>query len=205
MRPQELQLPLRRFFRKRRFRNFQAAYRDCKTILDIGGEPGLWEIIGQQDGVVLLNSSFPGENEFGPTETGGLPYLVSSGLGLPFASGAFDLAFSNSVIEHVGSEANQFQFAREMMRVGKRVYCQTPSRLFPVDPHLTMPFLHWLPRKWLTPKFLRYFTLNGWLFQKPYEYEVTWISKKKLQKMFPGCQITTERFLGLPKSFTVSS
>jgi len=52
---------------------------------------------------------------------------------------------------------------------------------------------------------LRYFTLNGWLFKKPYQYDVTWISKKKLRKMFPGCQITTERFLGLPKSFTVSS
>lgn len=92
---------------------------------------------------------------------------------MPFADKSFDLAFSNSVIEHVGSEENQFRFAREMMRVEKRVCCQTPSRLFPVDPHLTAPFLHWLPISWLTPRFLRYFTLNGWLWKKPYQYAVT--------------------------------
>lgn len=205
MHPKELQMPLRHFFRRRRFRKFPSNYEISRTILDIGGEPYVWKIIGRREGVILLNALFPGENEIAPADTGGFPYVVSSGLRLPFADGAVDLAFSNSVIEHVGSEENQFQFAREMMRVGKRVYCQTPSRLFPVDPHSSMPFLHWLPRKWLTPNFLRYFTLNGWLFKKPYEYDVTWISKKKLQKMFPGCQITTERFLGLPKSFTVSS
>jgi SAM-dependent methyltransferase len=198
MHPKNFQMPVRRYFRKRRFKDFVSKYSACRTILDVGGEHYTWEIIGRRDGVVLINM-------FAPAQTDNFPYLLGSGLALPFGDKSVDLAFSNSVIEHVGSEGNQFQFAREMLRVGKRVYCQTPSRLFPIDPHLTMPFLHWLPRKCLTPKFLRYFTLNGWLFKKPYEYDVTWISKKKLQKMFPGCQIVTERFLGLPKSFTVSS
>lgn len=197
MHPKDFQMPVRKYFRKRRFKDFVAKYSTCSTILDVGGEHYTWDIIGRRDGVVLINMLVP-------PQTDGFPYLLGSGLALPFGDKSVDLAFSNSVIEHVGSEENQFQFAREMMRVGKQVYCQTPSRLFPVDPHLTMPFLHWLPGKWLTPKFLRYFTLNGWLFKKPYEYDVTWISKKKLQKMFPGCQITTERFLGLPKSFTVT-
>jgi SAM-dependent methyltransferase len=196
MHPKDFQMPVRKFFRKRRFRNFVSKYSSCRTILDVGGEHYTWEIIGRREGVVLLNM-------FAPPQTDGFPYLLGSGLALPFEDKSVDLAFSNSVIEHVGSEENQFQFAREMMRVGKKVYCQTPSRLFPIDPHLTTPFLHWLPRSWLTPKFLRHFTLNGWLFKRPYEYDVTWISKQKLQRMFPGCQITTERFLGLPKSFTV--
>ncbi len=191
-------MPVRRYFRRRRFRTFLSKYASCRTILDVGGEHYTWDIIGRREGVVLLNIRVP-------VNTAGFFYLLGSGLALPFGEKSVDLAFSNSVIEHVGTEENQFQFAREMLRVGKKIYCQTPSRLFPIDPHLTTPFLHWLPRAWLKPRFLRYFTLNGWLTRRPYEYKVIWISKRKLQEMFPGCRITTERFLGLPKSFTVSN
>ena len=37
----------------------------------------------------------------------------------PSADGAFDIVFSNSVIEHVGDAASQARFAREVMRVGR--------------------------------------------------------------------------------------
>jgi hypothetical protein len=198
MEPIDFQMPVRKFFRKRRFKNFVSDYQCCKTILDVGGQHYTWPIIGRVNGITLINISVP-------EDTGGFSYVQGSGCEMPFADRSFDLAFSNSAIEHVGSVENQFKFASEMMRVGKRIYCQTPSRLFPVDPHLTTPFLHWLPIPWLTPKILRYLTLNGWLWKKPYDYDVTWISKRKLKKMFPGCTIKTERFLGMPKSFVVTS
>jgi ubiquinone/menaquinone biosynthesis C-methylase UbiE len=198
MDPIDFQKPIRTYFQKRRFKNFASDYQSCKTILDVGGGYYTWEILGRSSGVTILNIR--------PTkDTGGFTHVQGSACDIPFPDKSFDLAFSNSAIEHVGSEENQFKFASEMMRVGKRIYCQTPSRLFPVDPHLTAPFLHWLPNSWLTPRFLRYFTLNGWLLRKPYQYDVTWISKKKLKKMFPGCKITTERFLLMPKSFTVTN
>jgi ubiquinone/menaquinone biosynthesis C-methylase UbiE len=198
MEPTDFQMPVRKFFRGRRFKNFVSEYRDCVTILDVGGEHHLWSIIGRTDGLTFLNINLP-------AETKGFVYVQGSGCELPFRDKSFDLAFSNSAIEHVGSEENQYKFAREMMRVGKRIYCQTPSRLFPIDPHLSTPFLHWLPASWLKPRFLRYFTLNGWIWKRPYEYDVTWISKRKLKKMFPGCRIRTERFLLLPKSFTATN
>lgn len=198
MHPKDFQMPLRRYFRKRRFKNFVSDYASCRTILDVGGEHYTWPIIGRSEGITILNVH-PPEN------TDGFHYVIASGCDLPFRDQSFDLAFSNSVIEHVGSEKNQFDFAREMMRVGKKIYCQTPSRLFPVDPHLSTPFLHWLPVSWLTPKVLRYLTLNGWLFGHSYEYDVTWISRRKLKQMFPGCRIKTERFLFLPKSFVVTN
>jgi len=198
MHPIDFQMPLRRYFRKRRFKNFLSDYQSCRTILDVGGEHYTWPIIGRTEGITILNI-------FMPEDTGGFKYVLGSACDMPFPDKSFDLAFSNSAIEHVGSQENQFKFAREMLRVGKKVYCQTPSRLFPIDPHLTTPFLHWLPTSWLKPGFLRYFTLNGWLWRKPYEYDVTWISKRKLRKMFPGCKIKTERFLFLPKSFIVTN
>ena len=198
MDPISFQMPLRIYFRKQRFKTFVSDYQSCSTILDVGGAHYTWDIIGRSEGVTIINIELP-------QETGGFNYILGSGCQLPYADKSFDLAFSNSAIEHVGSEENQFKFASEMMRVGKRIYCQTPSRLFPIDPHLTMPFLHWLPIRWLTPRFLRYFTLNGWLLKKPYQYDVTWISRQKLKKMFPGCKIKTERFLFMPKSYVVTN
>jgi methyltransferase family protein len=198
MDPIQFQMPVRRFFRARRFKNFVNDYSGCRTILDVGGAHDLWPIIGRRDGVIVLNIE-------PPRETGGFSYVVASGCELPFADKSFDLAFANSAIEHVGSEENQFKFAREMMRVGNRIYCQTPSRVFPVDPHLSALFLHWLPASWLKPRFLRYFTLNGWLWKRAYHYDVTWISRRKLKKMFPGCRIRTERFLLIPKSYVVTN
>jgi hypothetical protein len=52
---------------------------------------------------------------------------------------------------------------------------------------------------------LHYFTLNGWLLRRPYDYDVTWLSKAQLRQIFPGCTIKTERFFGLPKSFIITS
>lgn len=196
--PYHFAAPLRRFFRGRRFRGFRESYATCHTIADIGGDLSLWDLIGRKEGVIVVNV-------WVPHDRGSLPYILGDGRRLPFGDQSIDLAFSNSAIEHVGNFADQSKFAAEMLRVGKKVYCQTPCRLFPIDPHLSAFFLHWLPRRWLTPRVLRYFTLNGWLFGRAYDYDVTWLSKAQLRQIFPGCAIKIDRFLGLPKSFIITS
>jgi hypothetical protein len=195
--PYSFQEPFRAFFRRRRFTGFLERFAKCCTIVDIGGDHNLWTLIGRKDGVIVLNL-------WAPSERDEIPYVLGDGRKLPLRDQSIDLAFSNSAIEHVGSFESQAQFAAEMLRVGRQVYCQTPCRLFPIDPHLSAFFLHWMPRSFLTPIVLRYFTFNGWLLGRPYEYDVTWLSKRKLQQIFPGCTIKTERFLGLPKSFIVT-
>lgn len=197
MNPYDFQASARKFFRRRRFQGFLEKYAGCRNIVDVGGDPSLWVILGRSEGVVILNIWVPKDH-------GHLPYIIGDGRKLPFADKSIDLAFSNSAIEHVGTLQDQAKFAAELMRVGKQVLCQTPSRLFPVDPHLSTPVLHWLPRSWLTPALLRYFSVNGWLMRKPYQYDVTWLSKRQLMRLFPDCRVRTERFLGLPKSFVVT-
>jgi hypothetical protein len=197
MSPYQFLAPFRRFFRTRRFKGFKERFAKCRTIVDIGGDHTIWTIIGRKSGVTVLNL-------WAPEDRDGIPYVLGNGLQLPFGDQTIDLAFSNSAIEHVGNFENQVRFAKEMLRVGKQLYCQTPCRLFPVDPHLGAFFLHWLPQSFLMPFVLRYLTINGLLLGRPYEYDVTWLSKSKLREIFPGCTIKVERIMGLPKSFIIT-
>jgi len=72
--------------------------------------------------------------------------VQADGRELPFADGAFDLGFSNAVVEHVnGGRDGQRRFIAELCRVAGHVFVTTPNRWFPVDPHSLLPFVHWLP------------------------------------------------------------
>ena len=76
----------------------------------------------------------------------GLRFVQTDGVSLPFNDGEFDAVFSSAVVEHVGSREQQQQFARELLRVGKRFFVTTPNRWFPVDLHTGLPLIHWMPR-----------------------------------------------------------
>jgi Methyltransferase domain len=71
--------------------------------------------------------------------------VVADGRELPFGNREFDVAFSNAVVEHVGGRSDQERFVHELCRVAEQVFVTTPNRLFPVDPHTLLPFVHWLP------------------------------------------------------------
>jgi hypothetical protein len=68
------------------------------TVLDVGGTSYNWEQIGARFPITLLNTESLEAGELGAHYT----LLQGSGLQLDFANGSFDIAFSNSVIEHVG-------------------------------------------------------------------------------------------------------
>jgi len=73
------------------------------------------------------------------------PYVQGDACALPFEDGAFDIVFSNAVIEHVGGRERQRKLVSEAIRVGRRVFITTPNRRFPVEVHTRLPFVHWLP------------------------------------------------------------
>ena len=65
----------------------------------------------------------------------------------PFEDKAFDIAWSNAVIEHVGPRDKQLFFLKELKRVSKSVFMTTPNRFFPIEVHTKLPLLHYLPKR----------------------------------------------------------
>ncbi|MFZ9719424.1 MAG: class I SAM-dependent methyltransferase, partial [Chitinophagaceae bacterium] len=63
-----------------------------------------------------------------------------------WADKSVDLVFSNSVIEHLFTWAQQQKMASEVQRVGRSYFIQTPNRYFPMEPHWLIPFFQFMPR-----------------------------------------------------------
>jgi hypothetical protein len=79
---------------------------------------------------------------------------------LPFADQQFDLAFSNSLIEHL-PRASRAAFAAEIQRIARGWWVQTPAYSFPVEPHALLPAAHWLPLG-LRKKYWRFGVAGEW-------------------------------------------
>ncbi len=105
-------------------------------------------------------------------------YVQGDALELPFGDGAFDVVFSNAVIEHVGGREEQRRFVSEALRVGRRVFLTTPNRRFPVEVHTRLPLVHWLPER-LAHRTYRA-TGKGWA------EEIHLLSRRSLESLFPG-------------------
>jgi hypothetical protein len=74
--------------------------------------------------------------------------VQADGRELPFPDGAFDIGFSNAVVEHVGGgREEQRRFVHELCRCSRRAFLTTPNRFFPLEVHTLLPFAHWLPRE----------------------------------------------------------
>lgn len=70
---------------------------------------------------------------------------IRPGESLPFPTHTFDIAYSNAVFEHLGSDANRLGALLELQRVARRVYLTVPNRWFPVEHHTGIPILHYVP------------------------------------------------------------
>jgi ubiquinone/menaquinone biosynthesis C-methylase UbiE len=199
--------PLIKGFRLRRMESFLSRMNpgENEKILDIGGTFFNWQIVDYKGAVELLNLSMPSFVDDFPEN---IKAVVGDGCQLPYKDGEFDICFSNSVIEHVGSFERQKLFAKETLRVAKRIWIQTPAKSFFFEPHYLTPFIHWFP-KFLQKKLLRYFSVFG-LVAKPSSKEIddlvehtSLLDLPELKELFPNCRIRRERFCFMTKSYII--
>jgi hypothetical protein len=195
-----------RYFRRRRMQRFARELNiTAKTrVLDIGGTPDCWTLLRERPRLTLFNTPRAREDLAGAES-----WVAGDGRRLPFRDAAFDVVFSNSVIEHVGDAASQGRFAREVARVGRGYWVETPNRWFPVEQHLFTPFVHWLPKSWqraVVPRcnlwslLVRVTPDRRQFYIQHYVSDVRLLGIRQVRDLFPEARIIRERFCGLAKS-----
>jgi len=197
--------------RKKRFLFFESLLNKLPKpvkVIDIGGTEDYWEKMGvlpsENIHITILNTKII------PVKYPNVQSIAGDARNMKqFNDNSFDIAFSNSVIEHVGNFCDQQAMAKEMIRIAPRLYLQTPNKYFPIEPHFLFPFFQFLPirmRVWL----LMHFKL-GWYPRHKEKHKAEEVAKsirllslKELKKLFPKANIKKERILGFPKSFVVT-
>ena len=192
-------------FRSKRMAQFLSMVRPDagSRVIDLGGYPWVWTESGAQFSVVLVNIHVPeGAKGYGAR----FQMLEGDATRLSFEDRSFDIVYSNSVIEHLGTWDKQQAFASEARRVGRKVWVQTPARWFPVEPHLVTLFVHYFSKD-VQRHLLRWFTVWGWMNRPSSQQvadflaEVRLLTLREMKELFPDCQILRERLFGLTKSY----
>jgi hypothetical protein len=172
-------------------------------ILDVGGTLYNWQFIESDPKVDLLNLKGQEPKEpLGKSRS----FIVGNGLDLKIGDNAYDIVYSNSVIEHVGSYENQQIFAKELKRVANGLFVQTPAKEFFLEPHYLTPFIHWLPIR-TQKKLLRNFSLWGLLTRPSNDTvdtvlgEIRLLNKAEFHDLFHDCTIITEKLCFFTKSY----
>jgi len=202
-------LPFR--FRQKRFRNVQQLIdrvleeRGSCRILDVGGEAVYWDIAkdylhGRNVHITLLNLRGSGTSTPQFSSVDGDATKLGH-----LADMSFDLVHSNSVIEHVGNWNAMAAMAEHVRRLAPKYFVQTPYFWFPVEPHVRLPFFHWLPEQ-VRFRILMRFDVGFSLRRESVSHamrdvqEMALLDKTQVAALFPDAEIRFERVLGLPKS-----
>lgn len=177
-------------------------------ILDVGGSPFIWEFATVRPKLTFLNFPSALAKDL-PTGN----QVAGDGCMLPFRDQSFDIVFSNSVIEHVGTREQQRRFADEVARVGRSYWIQTPNRLFPVELHVMLPLVHYFPKS-LQRAIVERFTIwervaHPTRAERAYYIahflnELNLLDPLALQALFPEARIVKERFFGFVKSIVAA-
>ncbi len=173
------------------------------TILDVGGTADFWKRSGLADDsikVILLNV------QRDMIDDPRFESIVGDARDLSaFGNAEVDVAYSNSVIEHVGTFDDQRRMANEVRRVAKKYFVQTPNVWFPIEPHFLVPGFQFMPVE------MRAFLLRqsrlGWVPRERDRFRakeivgsVRLVSAREIGALFPEAALYRERVFGLTKS-----
>ena len=180
------------------------------SIIDMGGEAKYWNILGEdylkqhRVAITLVNKSE--ENLPDNPNPALFTTVIKDCCSLSYEDQSFDIAHSNSVVEHLMDWEHMRAFAEQTRRVARDYFVQTPSFWFPIEPHFKAPFFHWLPepvriglvmrRRFGThPRATSVDTAMGFV------QNVRLLDRRQFVDLFPDGRIVREKIAGLTKSF----
>lgn len=175
-------------------------------ILDLGGREDYWRMFDrpmfERLNVHITLVNFEGLSEGDPLFSS----VAADACDLSnWPDNSFDLVHSNSVVEHVGDWRRMQAFAREVRRLAPRYYVQTPYFWFPIEPHFSSPFFHWLPeniRAWkLTWRAIGFYPKAADMNEAMIGVQdARLLDKRQFRALFTDAAYPDERFGGLVKS-----
>jgi hypothetical protein len=175
-------------------------------IADLGGRPEYWEMFDRDMlQACCVHVTLIGL-EAGEGDDPLFTHVVGDACALPeHGDDSFDLAHSNSVIEHVGDWPRMEAFAGEMRRIAPRYYVQTPYFWFPIEPHFSAAFFHWRSEQSRAKRLLK--GPLGFSQQARHMGEAMrdvqdarLLDKAQFRFLFPDAAYVDEKIAGLTKS-----
>jgi hypothetical protein len=191
-------------YRARRFERLHATFPDFESmsVLDLGGRVGMWLRAPFRPAAIhIVNLQAPPEEfpDWMRVDQGD-----ACALGPEVTGGAYDLVFSNSVLEHVGGYAQRARFAAHVRDLAPRHWIQTPYRYFPLEPHWLFPGFQFLPvgtRARISQRWpLVHFPPESTEASIRRVMEVELIGRTEMQSHFPDSTILAEKTAGITKS-----
>lgn len=108
-------------------------------------------------------------------------FLQGDAMFLPFRSASVDVLICAQVYEHVPDDVHLVEEMARVLRPGGIIFFSGPNKLFPIEPHYYLPFLHWLPGA-LADAYLRLFRLGNHYYERS---RTIW----GLRRLFRGFEI----------------
>lgn len=122
----------------------------------------------------------------------------------------FDLVFSNSMLEHLGSRAAQSGLAETIFRSGVPYFIQVPNKYSPIDPHHPFaPFFAIYPYA-VRIRLLTFSTFGNGTRCRTLDDAQRWqnwycpLGMRDMRRMFPDAELQVERPFGVPMSIIAS-
>jgi hypothetical protein len=182
-----------------------AEHGQCR-IIDLGGRPEYWRMI---DRAFLerckVHITTVNMEDQAPCDDPMFTQLTGDACALAYPDNSFEVCHSNSVVEHVGDWRQMERFAAESRRLAQRYYVQTPYFWFPVEPHFSSLFFHWLPESWRAKRMIA--RRHGFMPQCANYSEAMYsvqdarlLDKGMMKALFPDAVHVDETILGLTKS-----
>lgn len=81
-------------------------------------------------------------------------FVRGDAMQLPFPNESFDVIICAQVYEHVPNDLVLFSEIDRLLKSNGILCFSGPNKLFPIEPHYNLPFLHWLPQN-LADTFLK--------------------------------------------------
>lgn len=192
-----------------------------EIVLDLGGGDGsaLARLYPYPENIILADIDKV-QIDYGVRKYGlKRSLLLDEDGNIPIESKSIDMVFCNSVIEHATVDKKQIwklkndskfkklalkrqgKMSREIIRVGKKFWVQTPYRHFLFEAHTWLPGTQYFPRllQIETIRFLNRF----WIKKTSPDFHL--LSKREAHSLFPQSEIIFEKVFGLPKSLIIRS